>query len=59
MEEFDRSVSKENSEYKNIIDLINLAEKDKKLMGLLKKENISDDTAKKIAIFIYGRLSKI
>lgn len=59
MEEFDQSVSKENSEYKNIIDLIDLAEKDKKLMGLLKKENISDDSAKKIAIFIYGRLSKM
>lgn len=51
-------VKKEDGEYKRIISIIEQAEKDEKILQFLKKTDISNENAKKIAIFMYGRMSR-
>lgn len=48
----------EDGDYKNIIKLIDLAEKDQNLKKIIMRDSISVEMAEKIAVFIYGRLSK-
>ncbi|WP_156065826.1 hypothetical protein [Listeria floridensis] len=53
-----KMVKKEDGEYKRIISIIEQAEKDEKILQFLKKTDISNENAKKIAIFMYGRMSR-